>query len=822
MEYSIIDIAAILQLKTEDLKPAVVKELLTDSRTLTRPEDSLFFAIKTATNDGHKYIADLYELNVRNFVVSDLPVHADQMVDANFLVVKSPLRALQKIAATHRAKFDIPVIGITGSNGKTIVKEFLYQLLHDDFNIVRSPRSYNSQIGVPLSVWQMNEKHSLGIFEAGISQPDEMEYLEPIIRPTIGVLTNIGEAHQENFDSAWDKCMEKLLLFKDCEAIIYNEDDHFITGCIESSCLSHKALAWSMVDSDAPLFIESITKKDTETEIQCTLLGLSQTFTIPFTDDASIEDLIHCLAVMLYIKPTVSEDKHLFRTLDPVAMRMEIKEGIHGCQLINDAYNSDLNALEIALAFMKERKGSFEKTTVILSDIEQTGLPAETLYRRVNELLKKKKVDRIIGVGADLFAARKIFSMPGEFFLTTDELIRSGLLHRIDKELILVKGARRFHFEQITELIEKKVHETVLEVNLDALVHNYNYFRSQLNPSTRMVCMVKAFGYGVGAHELAKTLQKHHCDYLAVAVADEGRELRNKGIYIPIIVMNPEMSSLNTLFDNRLEPEVYSFRLLEQLIYETERRGITNYPIHLKIDTGMHRLGFQPDGIEAVVQMLGGQSGVEVQSVFSHLVGSDEELHDDFTLQQIDLFKTTAETLETGLGRKVIKHILNSAGIERFLEYQLDMVRLGISLYGISASGLSDGQLKNVSSLKTTILQIQEVKKGQSVGYGRMTYLERDSRIAVISIGYADGFNRLLGKGNGEVIVNGTRCPVVGNVCMDLSMIDITDVDAKEGDYVTIFGDELSVFELADRLNTIPYEVLTSISPRVKRVYYKE
>lgn len=822
MDYQIEDIAAILGVKPKRLKPATISILLTDSRTLTRPEHSLFFAIRTATNDGHKYINDLYDLNVRNFVVSELPADIKKMTDANFIQVKNPVRALQQIATAHREKFNIPVVGITGSNGKTVVKEFLYQLLHEDFQIVRSPRSFNSQVGVPLSVWQMNDKHTLGIFEAGISQSDEMEYLQPIIKPTVGVLTNIGEAHQENFESAWDKCMEKLLLFKDCEAIIYNGDDHFIAGCVESACLSHKALTWSMGDSDAPLYIESITKGERSTEIKTTLLGFSQTITIPFTDDASIEDVIHCIALMLYIKPTSVNDKQRFEMLDPVAMRMEINEAINGCQLINDAYNSDFNSLEIALSFMQERRGSFKKMTVILSDIIQTGIPPATIYRRVNKLFKQKGIDRIIAVGDDLMASKSDFTCEGDFFRTTEELLSSGILDQVNNELILLKGARRFQFERLSEHLEKKVHETILEVNLDALIHNYNHFRSKLKPDTKMICMVKAFGYGAGSNELAKTLQKYRCDYLAVAVADEGKDLRTTGVSIPIIVMNPEFSSLNMLFENNLEPEVYSFRILDMLIHETEKRGITNYPIHLKIDTGMHRLGFQPQDIPQIVTKLQAQSGLAVCSVFSHLAASDDPEQDAFTHHQIALFKQTANELEKALGHKLLKHILNSAGIERFAEHQLDMVRLGISLYGISPSGVSADQLVNVSSLKTTILQIQHLKKGESVGYGRKTFLEKDTTIAIIPIGYADGFDRHLGQGRGEVLIKGKRCPVVGNICMDLCMIDITDLSVKEGDSVLIFGDELSVFELADKLDTIPYEILTSISPRVKRVYYKE
>ena len=823
MEYAITDVAQIIGAKTNTLHEATISILLTDSRRLSFPETTLFFALPTKTNDGHRYVQDLYKLRVRNFVVSRMLPEFERMTDANFLLVKDTLRALQKLAIYHRKRFSIPVIGITGSNGKTVVKEFLYQLLHNEFDIVRSPRSYNSQIGVPLSVWEMNEKNTLGIFEAGISQPDEMEYLQPIIAPTIGVLTCIGEAHQENFISMNQKCQEKLTLFTDSEAIIYDGDNAFIANAIESACLSHKAIAWSRTDTEAPLYIESIEKRADDTVIRCTLLGFDRTYVIPFTDDASIENVIHCLAVMLYLKPTSVNDEAKFTHLEPVEMRLDVKEGINHCLLINDTYNSDINSLGIALDFQQSRKvGKELKSTLILSDILQTGTLPKSLYKKVVDLIERKKVDRLIGIGRDLKEYAALFpeKLEKEFYLTTDEFIASPSIRKFQNELILLKGSRRFHFERISELLEKKVHETILEVNLSAIVHNFNVYRSKLRPETKMVCMVKASGYGVGSYELAKTLQEHHCDYLAVAVADEGAALRKEGITIPIIVMNPEFSSFNTLFEYNLEPEVYSFRLLGAMIRETERRGIVAYPVHVKVDTGMHRLGFQPDEVPALCERLQAQSGVRVRSVFSHLVGSDSYIFDDFTHAQIDKFQRAAATLEEGLGHKVIKHILNTGGIERFTEYQMDMVRLGIGLYGVSASGMAG--LQTVSTLRTTILQIQHVPAGDSIGYSRRSYVDRDSRIAIIPIGYADGLDRHFSNGHGEVVIRGKRCPIIGNICMDACMVDVTDCDAEEGDSVIVFGEELPVEELSDRLKTIPYEILTSVSPRVKRIYYLE
>ncbi|MDR3252667.1 MAG: bifunctional UDP-N-acetylmuramoyl-tripeptide:D-alanyl-D-alanine ligase/alanine racemase, partial [Tannerella sp.] len=828
-----------------------IVHLLTDSRSLYFPETSLFFALKTKTNDGHRYIGDLYRRGVRSFVVAteiaktsetseafetseittfnqmketSATSEFKQLKGANFLVVKDVLKSLQQLATFHRQCFTIPVVGITGSNGKTVVKELLYQLIHTDFNIVRSPRSYNSQTGVPLSVWGMNEQHTLGIFEAGVSMPNEMDKLRPIISPTIGLITNIGEAHQKNFKSVAEKCIEKLLLFVDSEVIIYNADDEVIERSLEASCLSHKAVGWSRKNPEAALYVSSIAKGRTTTTLQCTMMGITHEYIIPFVDDAFIEDIIHCIAILFYLKPSeVMNKDEVFSNLEPVAMRLETKEGIRGCRLINDTYNSDFNSLSVALDFQLSRRADMSlRSTVILSDILQSGVWPEYLYSRVAELFRRKNVDRIIGIGKDIGSCAKVFTCAEKcFYTSTDAFLKAFSPQMFHDEMILIKGSRSFHFERITELLEKKVHETILEVNLDAVIHNFNHFRSLLKPSTRMVCMIKAFGYGVGAFETAKTLQDHRCDYLAVAVADEGEDLRKEGISIPIMVMNPEHSSFNLLFENALEPEVYNFRLLDALVVEAKKRGITSFPVHIKIDTGMHRLGFEPRDVPEICRRLSHQNGLLARSVFSHLAGSDSSDFDDFTRRQIDIFNAAAASMEEILGYPVIKHILNSAGIERFIEHQKDMVRLGISLYGVSASGQS-GKLQCVCSLKTVILQIREVKAGDSIGYSRRTFVSRDSRIAIIPIGYADGLDRRLSNGAGEVLVNGVRCPIAGNICMDACMVDVTDIEAREGDAVIIFNERLTVNEIADRIGSIPYEILTSISPRVKRVYFRE
>ncbi|MDR0537940.1 MAG: bifunctional UDP-N-acetylmuramoyl-tripeptide:D-alanyl-D-alanine ligase/alanine racemase [Tannerellaceae bacterium] len=815
MEYHITEVASAIGAMPEQWRDCHISILLTDSRRIVQPEASLFFALKTKTNNGHKYIDELYNLRVRNFVVSEKPANATAMTEANFLVVKDTMKALQKLAIYHRKRFDIPVIGITGSNGKTIVKEFLYQLLHSDFKIVRSPCSYNSKLGVPLSIWEMSDKHTLGIFEAGISQPEEMEDLRPIIAPTIGILTGIGEAHQENFISLHQKCMEKLSLFTSCQALIYNSDNNLINNCVDASLLSHRTVAWSRYNSDAPVFLKSVNKRENDTEIICSIIGIPTKYIVPFTDDVSIENVMHCITLLLYLKTTLAHDTARFSKLEPVEMRLNVREGNRNCILIDDVYNSDFNSLEAALNFMRSRQADKDlKSVLILSDILQSGTLPKSFYKRVAELVKQKKIERIIGIGQEISEHATLFDIEKEFYPTTENFLSAQ--HDFHDEIILLKGSHRFHFERIAELLEKKTHQTVLEVDLDAITHNFNHFRSLLLPSTKLIAMVKAFGYGAGSNEAAKTLQERRCDYLAVAIADEGAYLRREGISIPIIVMNPEQTAFHTLLTNQLEPEIYSQRILEAIINETRRRGITNYPVHIKIDTGMHRLGFQPGEIETLCRLIRQQSGITVSSVFSHLAASDSPDFDNFTLQQIAFFRKAADELEASLGHPVMKHILNSAGIERFPQHQMDMVRLGIGLYGISAV---NAPLQNVSTLRTTILQIRNVPAGDSVGYSRRTVVSRNSRIAVIPIGYADGLDRRLGSNHGQTLVNNRLCPIVGNICMDTTLIDVTDVPASEGDSVIIFGKDISVSNMAEKLDTIPYEILTSISTRVKRIY---
>lgn len=823
MKYSISKITKILGAITPELRESEISILLTDSRQVFFPAETLFFALSTKNNDGHNYVCELYELDVRNFVVSQLLPEWEEYEDANFLVVSDTLEALQRLAAHHRQQFDIPVIGITGSNGKTVVKEWLYQILHQDFNITHSPRSYNSQIGVPLSIWQINDQTQLGIFEAGISQPEEMSRLEAIIHPTIGILTNIGQAHQEGFKSMKQKCLEKLELFINCDVIICEEENELIDECMEIACISHKRLTWSRKGSPkSPLYIMKVEKDKTSSTIHYAILGFVSKLTIPFTDDASIEDAIHVLATAIYLHVSMDELNERMSALEPVAMRLDVRQGKNNSTLINDSYNSDINSLNIALDFLVQRATINEqKKVLIISDIPQSGLQLKELYYLASNLVKNKKIDLLIGIGKEISAHKELFKdTESYFFNTTEDFIHSNLWHAFQDMFILLKGARSFSFEAINKLLEVKTHETVLDIDLDAIVHNYKFYKSRLNPKTKMVCMVKADGYGTGASEVAKTLQYHKCDYLAVAVAEEGVNLRKQGIKVPIIVLNSEVGGFEELATYSLEPEVYNFRILDAFIKEAKLQGITNYPIHLKTDTGMHRLGFTEGDIPELLDRINNQTGVRIQSVFSHLAASESWNFDDFTQTQIKTFKRIAKEISDNIHYPIMRHILNSAGIERFPEEQMEMVRLGISLYGVSASGL-DG-LRHVCTLKTTILQIKYIKAGETVGYGRKGHFDHDATIATIRIGYADGLSRQFGNGVGRVLINGQMVPIVGNICMDLTMIDVTGVEVKEGDTVTIFGENPSVIDLAKQIGTIPYEILTSISGRVKHIYYKE
>jgi Alr-MurF fusion protein len=821
MKYTLEQIADIWGSRRRIIEDANIRWLLTDSRSLSFPEESLFFALRTNRNDGHRYIADLYKRGLRNFVLSDAVFDVNPFPEGNFIWVPDALAALQQLAAKHRMQFGCPVVAITGSNGKTIVKEWLWQVLRDDIFITRSPRSYNSQIGVPLSVWQMDEATELAIIEAGISEPSEMERLQSIIQPTLGLLTNILASHQENFHSMEEKATEKAKLFVGCKTVVYCKDQVLSDQALRNVLPPDRLFGWSCVDSTAPLYIEQFPESGLRTLIYYTYKGQKRSFILPFSDSPSIENALHCLAVMVLrglLAPVIAVR---MGALEPVAMRLEVKEGKNGCVIINDSYNADVNALELALDFQSRRTaGAHMKKTLILSDILQSGRKAEELYKTVANMVERKQIDRFIGVGYELSAHAYLFPMESQFYLQTDRLLLSGLLDQLRNESILIKGSRTFGFEEVCERLSLKVHETVLEVNLDALVHNVNYFRSRLLPKTQMICMVKAAGYGNGALEIAKTLQAHSVDMVAVAVADEGVELRHGGIHIPIFVMNPEFGSFATIFEHKLEPEIYSFKLLEAFIREAEREGVRNYPIHLKLDTGMHRLGFEEKEIEELLHRLKGQESLRVRSVFSHLAGADEDVFDGFTGYQLALFERLSTRIQEAFPHRILRHILNSAGIDRFPEHQYDMVRLGIGMYGISA--VDEKTLRNVSSLKTMILQIKELNAGESVGYSRKGMLNRNSRIATLPIGYADGLDRHLGNGVGEVLIHGRRAPFIGNICMDACMVDVTDMLAEEGDEVVLFGDGLPLSEVAGKLGTIPYEILTSISNRVKRIYYQE
>ena len=824
MFYSLEKVTALIGARRFGNAEARIDWLLTDSRSLAFPETTLFFALRTPVGDGHKYIPDLYRRGVRNFVVGTVPDNYEtDYPDANFLRVLSPLKALQRLAERHREEYVLPVIGITGSNGKTVVKEWIYQLLMLSMNVTRSPRSYNSQVGVPLSVWLLDERSRIGVFEAGISQPGEMQALRAIIQPTIGVMTNIGPAHQENFSTIQEKCHEKLLLFKDAKVLIYNADEPVVAESVHDFGFGGQLFGWSRKDENATVFVRAIEPtEDGKTRIAYFFNGTAAEYTLPFADEASIQNSITALCVCLYLGLTPADIARRMALLEPVAMRLEVVQGVRGCTLINDAYNSDAAALDIALDFMNRRakEQAAKGRTLILSDIFQTGIPAEELYAKVADMLKSRGVERLIGVGPAISAAHTLFSIKKSFYPTSEALLESGELDTIHDEIILLKGARNFGFEQIAKALSLRVHETTLDVNLEAIAENLHFYRSFMKPETKLTCMVKASAYGAGSVEIAKTLQERGVDYLAVAVADEGAELRRAGITAGIIVMNPEMSAFGTLFEYELEPEIYSFNLLDALIRAARRQGITDFPVHLKLDTGMHRLGFNPKtDIPVLIDRLSHQRALIPRSVFSHFVGADSDGFDEFSEKQFKLFDEASRTLQAAFPHKILRHICNSAGIERFPERHLDMVRLGLGLYGIDP--IDNRVLHNVATLRTTILQIRDVPAGDSIGYSRKTVLDRPSRIAAIPIGYADGLNRHLGNRRGYCLVNGQKADYVGNICMDVCMIDVTDIPCHEGDSVEIFGDALPVTVLSDLLGTIPYEVLTSVSNRVKRVYFQ-
>jgi Alr-MurF fusion protein len=823
MTFSVAQSASVLSAKLIGKQDNTFINILTDSRTSGFATQMLFVAIKGERHNGHIYIKELYQQGCRCFLVSEEHSYYNELKEASFLLVEDTLLALQQLAAYKRSLFKIPVVGITGSNGKTIVKEWLWQLLSADYNVCKNPKSYNSQIGVPLSVWQLNEQSNYALFEAGISLPGEMEKLEPIIKPTIGIITNIGSAHDENFTDYLQKTTEKLLLFKHCETLIYCKDYDAIENRLQQLSYKHlKQISWSALQS-ADLQITSQEGQNTHTLLKALYRKKEIELNIPFTDKASIENCIHCWLFMLHLNYSNEVIQHRIAELEPLGMRLEMKQGVNNCTLINDSYSNDIHSLSIALDFLKQQK-QHEYKVVILSDILQSGKNTQELYKEVNGLLESKRVSELIGIGKDISSQQSAFSIKKTFYTTTQDFIdacKNGSMS-FHNAVILIKGARSFGFERVHKLLQQKSHDTVLEINLNNLIHNLNYYRSKLKPGTGIMPMVKAFSYGSGSFEIANALQHTHVNYFAVAYADEGVELRKNGITTPIMVMNPELQSLDQLIQYNLEPEIFSFNLLEQFANYVSKHKQTTFPIHIKLDTGMHRLGFEERDINALIEKLKQYPFLRVKSIFSHLVASDDKALDDFTHQQINLFDKLSKQITDTFNYPVLRHICNSGGITRFPEAHYDMVRLGIGLYGVGINDAEQKQLLNVSSLKTTISQIKHLQAGDTVGYNRKGKITKPTVIATVPIGYADGLNRKLGNGAGHLYVQNKPASIIGNVCMDMCMIDITGINTSEGDEVIVFKSAETLHNLAHTLGTISYEILTSVSARVKRVYLQE
>jgi alanine racemase len=818
MRYPIQHIAEIIDADARIVTASEIEYLLTDSRKVVFPLQSLFFALSGNRRDGHYFITELYEKGIRNFVVKK-GFNTEVFEQANFLCVADVLMALQMLAAYHRKQFSIPVIGITGSNGKTIVKEWLNQLLEQDYNIVRSPRSYNSQIGVPLSVWQMNGQHTLGIFEAGISAPGEMEHLEQIIKPTIGILTSIGNAHREGFSSREEKVKEKTKLFLDSEKIVYCKE-HLADQVFDDSAL---IFSWSR-KQEATVFIKQEFNTGTTTKLLVLYQEQQFEIQIPFTDKASVDNSITCICTLLMLGYSYQEIQQRVQLLQQVEMRLQLIKGINNCTIINDSYSNDLSSLRIALDYLYQQSSGHHQT-VILSDILQSGLDENELYRRIALELKQRNISRFIGIGERVCHFRELFkSIPvTQFFSSTENFINQSAIHQFKDDFILLKGARVFGFEKINSFLEQKVHRTVLEINLTALSNNVKHFQGMLDPATKLMAMVKAFSYGSGSAEVARVLQFHKVDYLAVAYADEGVELRKADISLPIMVMNTDEAAFEALVEYNLEPEIYSMNMYQAFHLFLLHQGITHFPVHLKVNTGMNRLGFEPHEAGLISASLGQRNTMTVKTVFSHLVGSEAPELDYFTALQVSLFTGFCDELQKQLPYSFLKHISNSAAIARHPLLQFDMVRLGIGMYGIDNVDDQTISLETVAVLKSTIAQIREIKEGETVGYNRKGQLQRNSRIATVRIGYADGLSRKLGNGNGAMYLHNHLAPIVGNICMDMTMIDVTDIPgAREGDIVEVFGRHIPVEKLATTAGTITYEIMTGISQRVKRVYLEE
>lgn len=817
--YTIQELAEIISAEIIGNPNGEIEQIYFDSRAIYQPKNAVFFAFSQFGNDGHSYIEDAYKKGIRQFVISkDIEIKPD----STYLKVESSITALQKWAQFHRNKFQITVIGITGSNGKTIVKEWLHQLLWKDFSIVRSPKSYNSQIGTPLSVLQITNENDLGIFEAGISFPGEMPALEKIIHPEIGILTHMSSAHLENFDSKEQLIYEKLNLFKNCKKIVYNSQNELVDQTVKQLYLNKNIEFYTFGKNESDTIqLVSVKEISSGKEIQIRYRSKELKFQIPFHDDASVENILTVMTTLyvlgLDLEKYLPETTHLL----PIEMRLEIKEAIRDSIIINDSFNSDLHSVKVALDVLAQQP--FPRKSLVLTDILQSNSSKDDLYHKVADLVNSYKIDDLILIGEFIPKYKNLFKTEARTFSTTEEFLQTLIIQNVQNEAILLKGARPFKLEKISAFLEKKSHDTVLEINLQALTDNVKFFRNKLKPETKLMAMIKANSYGAGSFEIAQTLEHQKIDYLGAAYADEGAELRKAGITLPIMVMNPEQSSYSTIIDYQLEPEIYSLRVLDLFIHSLKEKSITEaYPVHLKIDSGMNRLGFRPEHLDELIKHLKFEKSVYVKSVFTHLATADVPDERDFALHQLKIFDEAYAKISAELDIKPIKHALNSPGIIHFNDHQYDMVRLGIGMYGISDDESVQKQLKNVITFKTVISRISEIESGETVSYGRKFEAKVKTKIATLPVGYADGIRRSLGYGKGSVSINNQPAPIVGTICMDMLMVDVSNINCKEGDEVILFGNNPTITEVAEKVGTIPYEILTSISARVKRVYYKE
>lgn len=793
---------------------AVVDHLAIDSRQLHPHDSTLFVAIKGSHHDGHAHVQEMYDAGTRCFVV-ERPDGLPQ--DANYLVVDDSLRALQMLAIWHRSSSQITSVGITGSNGKTIVKEWLNELIGDSKSVIRSPGSWNSQIGVALSIWRIEERHTIGLFEAGISRPNEMDRLKEMIAPQMGIFTNLGPAHSEGFESDKHKAAEKAQLFSECESVVCCRDHQVVVDALLNAGLGEeRLLTWSR-QGKAPMQI--LSEEETAYGKKCIVRyeGKAHELDIPFSDDASAENIFHAVLAGLALGVTFRVLKERVRELQPLDMRLQLIEGKGGSTILNDAYSNDPISLNIALDRLRAIASSRSKVAILstMEDVRKNDLGANSALA---EMLRRAELEKVyvIGPNPDSYKGAGITL----HYPDTEALLRSIKEEEFVGKAILIKGSRKYQLERIVERLRAKSHGAVLEVNLSAIKHNLDTYRDLLDERTSVMVMLKAFGYGGGATEIARLLEYEKIDGIGVAYATEGVQLRQDGITTPILVMNTADTGWDVFNRFELQPTVHSIPQLSSLIaYMDAGGGVID--IHLELDSGMNRLGIKKSELDGLLDLIRVKSKVYISSVFSHLAASDSEIHDDFTNEQIDTFNNMFEHISKVLGYAPKRHILNSSGISRHSDHQMDMVRLGIGLYGYDGT-LERNTLRPALSLSAAISQIKHVREGESVGYGRSYIADRDTRIAVLPIGYADGLRRTLSNGVGNFWIGNKAVPIVGKVCMDMTMIDVTNVTCEVGTQAWLFDERRGMDDLCAALETIPYEVLCSLSTRIERRYVRD